>query len=78
MEQFDLKDERHVVTLSDDMIEEIAEKAADKAIEKMENKLYMQVGKTFLDKLFKFIGILILGTALWLDSKGYLKAVIDK
>lgn len=67
---------RHIMTLDEDIIEEIAERAADKAVEKMENKLYIQVGKTFIDKAFKFIGILILGLAFYLDSKGLLKGII--
>lgn len=53
--------------------EEIAEKAADKALEKMESKIYQQVGKTFITRFTQLVGAIILGLAIWLNSKGLFK-----
>lgn len=52
-------------------IEEIAERAADKAIEKLTSHLYQEVGKNIVSKLFYILGICIIGMALWLRDKGY-------
>lgn len=59
--------------LSEEVIEEIAERAADKALKKMEDKVCQQVGKTFIDKFFQLIGAVIIASALFLMSKGFIK-----
>ena len=59
--------------ISEDLIEEIAEKAADKALKKMENRMYQTVGKTFINKLFQFIGVVLVSAAIYLNHKGVLK-----
>lgn len=63
----------YVPPISEELIEEIAERAADKAVEKMENKMYQTVGKTFINKLFQFIGVVLVSAALYLNHKGLLK-----
>jgi hypothetical protein len=52
--------------------EKAADKAADKAIEKMENKIYQSIGKTFITRIFQFVGAVIVGLGVYLNSKGYL------
>lgn len=59
--------------LSEEVIEDIAERAADKAIKKMEDKVFQQVGRTFINKFFKFVGVVILGAAYFLINKGIIK-----
>jgi hypothetical protein len=63
---------KQFTVIPEDLIEDIAERASEKAIIKMEERLYQSVGKTFLDKLFKFIGIVIVAAAFYLHNKGYL------
>lgn len=58
--------------ISEEVIEEIAEKAANKAIEKMESKIYQSIGKTFITRIFQFVGATIVGLGVYLNSKGYL------
>lgn len=59
--------------LTEEDLEMIAEKAADKAVIKMESLLYRQVGKTFIGQLTKIIGIIIVGLFLFLHEKGFIK-----
>jgi hypothetical protein len=56
---------------NDSSIEEIAERAAEKAVEKLTSHLYQEVGRSILSKLFYIFGIFIIGAALWLRDKGY-------
>lgn len=66
------EERRRTPMISEEIIEEIAEKAADKAIQKMENKIYQSVGKTFITRIFQFIGMIIVGLGVYLNNKGYL------
>lgn len=63
---------RHPV-ISEELIEEIAEKAANKALEKMETNLYQAVGKTFINKVVQFIGAIVIALGVFLYQKGFLK-----
>lgn len=56
--------------LTEDQIEMIAEKAAEKAIEKLTSHVYQEVGKSVVSKLFYIVGACALGLWLWLKSKG--------
>lgn len=56
--------------LNEKQIEEIAEKAAQKAIEKLTSHIYQEVGKSIVSKLFYIVGACSLGVYLWLKSKG--------
>ena len=67
------QERRRLPILSEEDIEEIAEKASDKALAKMEKKMYETVGKTFVSKLFQMIGVVTMGLALFLYNKGYMK-----
>jgi hypothetical protein len=62
------------LSISEELLEQIAEKAAEKAIIKMENKLYTEVGKSFIAKFTKVVGIIIIGLFLYI-TKGDLTKV---
>ena len=59
-------------TLTEEQIELIAEKAAEKAIEKLTSHVYQEVGKSVVSKLFYIVGASALAVWLWLKSKGVL------
>ena len=63
-----------MVNISEDVLEEIAERAAEKALIKMEQRFYVEIGRTFVEKLLKVIGIALVGLAIYLnkDLKGVL------
>jgi hypothetical protein len=52
--------------LSEEQIELIAEKAAEKALQ----KVYAQVGRGIVNKLFLVIGACVIGILLWMGGKG--------
>lgn len=56
--------------LTEEQIEEIAEKAAQKAIAKLTSHVYQEVGKSVINKIFYIAGACAIGTYLWLRSKG--------
>lgn len=56
--------------LSADQVDEIAEKAAEKAVVKMTNRLYRQVGKSVVEKFLAVIGIIVIALYVWMSGKG--------
>ena len=58
--------------LTHDQIEEIASRAADKAIERITQQVYQQVGKSIINKLMCIIGSLAVGAYLWFNDKMHL------
>lgn len=58
--------------LSEEQIEMIAEKAAEKAIEKLTGRIYQEVGKSVVSKLTYLVGAVTVGIYLWLRHKGVL------
>jgi len=56
--------------LTEEQIEQIAEKAANRAIEKLTTHVYQEVGKSVVSKLFYLVGACAIGLYLWLKSKG--------
>lgn len=71
-EYFKEMDRRQHPIISEEIIEDIAERAAEKALERMEIKLYQRVGKTFVTRVFQFIGVILISAAYYLNSKGFL------
>jgi len=61
--------ERRKMPLSEDQIESIAERAADKAMEKLTGHIYQEVGKGVISKLFWLVGACAIGLWLWLKAK---------
>ena len=56
--------------LDDSELEKIAERAAEKAIEKLTNHVYQEVGRSVISKVVYIVGACSLGLYLWLKSKG--------
>jgi hypothetical protein len=59
--------------LSDEEIEIIAERAAEKAMLKMTNQLYQEVGKGVISKFLYLVGIVTIAGWAWLHSNGWVK-----
>lgn len=66
-------DRRTQTHISDEQIEEIAEKAAEKAIEMMTAGVYQSIGKSVVNKALWLIGALSLGAWLWAKKNGYIQ-----
>ena len=60
------------IMLTHDQIEEIASRAADKAIDRITQHVYQQVGRSVINKLMWIIGSLAVGTYLWFNDKLHL------
>lgn len=60
------------VQLTDEQIEEIAERAAKKAVEQMTNQIYLEVGKGVVKKALYLLGAFVIGAGLWAKAKGWL------
>ena len=61
-----------ITSMTDQEIEEIAERAAEKAIAKITDHLYQQVGRTVTEKFVWLIGLVTVGAFIWLQSKGFI------
>jgi hypothetical protein len=66
-------EERRNITLTHEQLNEIAEMAADKAVEKITGRVYQEIGKTFVNKMIWIIGAILTGAAFYLNSKGIFK-----
>lgn len=60
------------MVLTDDQVEIIANKAADKAVEKLTNQIYVNVGKGVVKRFFYLLGAATVGVYLWLVHVGWL------
>ena len=69
---YDGPDRREQTHISDEQIEIIAEKAAEKAIAMMTSGVYQSIGKSVVDKFLYITGALALGAWLWAKNKGYI------
>lgn len=56
--------------MSESDIERIAEKAADKAVSKITNYVYIEVGRNVISKFLWITGAVVIGVSAWLHSKG--------
>jgi hypothetical protein len=56
-----MEERRAVMNLSKAQIDEIAEVAAEKAMSKLEAKMYQEVGKAFVSKFFVMVGAVVFG-----------------
>ena len=73
MEYYGGQERRTRSALSEEEIEDIAERAAEKAMLKMTNQLYQEVGKGIISKLLYLVGIIAVGLWAWLHQGGWLK-----
>lgn len=62
---------RHTVCLTDEQINLIAERASDRAVEKLTNQVYREIGRTILQKAIWILGAIGAGAYLWLNNHGY-------
>lgn len=58
------------VKLTEEQIEAIAEKAAEKAVAKITTDFYTTVGKSVVTKFFTVVGIISVAFFFWAQSKG--------
>lgn len=56
--------------LTEEQIEEIAERAAERAMKKLADHMYKEVGRSVVNKFFWVVGIISVGMYLWLKQKG--------
>jgi len=64
---------RNFSQLSDEQLEEIAERAAEKAIAKVTQDLYTSIGKAVLTKVVWSVGVAWVALIIWLNAKGFIK-----
>ncbi|MBY0498908.1 MAG: hypothetical protein K2Q14_07040 [Gammaproteobacteria bacterium] len=53
-------------------IETVAERAADKAVKKITDQVYLEVGRSVVNKFLWAVGAITVGFVLWLHSKGFI------
>ena len=59
---------RQVLSLTDEQIEEIAERAAEKAVILMKNEFYQEVGKSIISRFLIIVGMAVVATVTWLGK----------
>lgn len=70
MDYYTGPERRENLPLSEQQIETIAEKAAEKAVKKMTDDVYRTVGKGVISKFLWITGALAVGFYAWFKSKG--------
>lgn len=55
---------------TEEQIEEIAERAAERAMKKLTDHMYKEVGRSVVNKFFWIVGVISVGMYLWLKQKG--------
>lgn len=58
--------ERRMETISEDDIEKIADRAVEKAME----RLYLEVGKSILQKFIWLVGVGTVAMYMWIQGRG--------
>jgi hypothetical protein len=64
---------RREVHFTDEQIEQIAEKAASKAMSKLTDEAYRAIGKGVTERLFWIVGVLAVAGYFWAQQKGLIK-----
>lgn len=59
--------------LTEEQIEMIAERAATRAMEKMTDQLYREVGRGVISKLLYMVGVAAVAAWAWAHSQGWAK-----
>ena len=59
--------------LSDEQLEEIAARAAEKAIAKVTQDLYTSIGKAVLTKVIWSVGVAWVALIIWMQARGFIK-----
>jgi len=55
--------------LTDEQMDAIAEKAANRAVQKLTDSAYKAIGKSVLEKLFYAVGVCVAAAYLWLEHR---------
>ena len=61
-----------IEALTEEQIDTIAERAADKAVEKLTNHIYMEVGRGVVKRVVYVLGAFVIGVVLWAKKQGWL------
>jgi len=64
---------RMTISLTDEDIEFIAEKAAEKAVAKMTGMIYQEVGKGVVNRFLWIVGLSAIGVYVYLQQRGFIK-----
>lgn len=62
-----------IVCLSDDQLHKIADEAASKAMEMLEDYICKEIGRSVVKKFFWLVGVVSVAVGLWLKHHGYLQ-----
>jgi hypothetical protein len=73
MYEYNGEERRTREALSEEEIEIIAERAAEKAMLKLTNQLYQEVGKGVISKILYLVGIVTIAAWAWMQTNGWLK-----
>ena len=65
--------ERRVPPLSEEQIEDIAERAAERAVQKMKAAAYQGIGQAIVSKMLWLTGIAAVWLYWWLLKNGFIK-----
>jgi len=68
-----MSERRTVIPLSEEQIEEIADRAADKAVSRLHARFYQEIGQGFVSRSFTILGVVIVAAWMWLSSHGFIK-----
>jgi len=61
-----------IEALTEEQIDTIAERAADKAVEKLTDHIYMEVGRGVVKRVVYVLGAFVIGVVLWAKKQGWL------
>lgn len=56
--------------VNDEAFERLTDEVANKVIERLENKLYLRIGRGVVHKVLWLIGLCTVSVAAWMHSKG--------
>ncbi len=66
-------EKRRISTITQAQLEEVAERGAARALEKMTTHVFIFIGKGIVERAFWIVGILTVTAYFWLQSRGLIK-----
>lgn len=60
------------ICLTPEQIEQIAEKASDKAVEKITHMVYQEIGRNIIQKAIWIVGVIGASIFFWLNANGFI------
>lgn len=64
---------RKEIHFSEEQMDSIAERAAERAMQKLTDEAYKSIGKSLVGKLFWVVGVLATAAYFWAQGKGLIK-----